>query len=258
MCIRDSYKEAIDNFEKAYELTDKTAYESLAILQMNIGIANFNLGYSPSAIQAFTLAGNLLTKIKAAEKSQINHLLSNVYLKNNDLYNALNFNQLAIENALKYEQPKLLSNAYYTAAQIYADLFEYQTALDYFQKHFELKDSLEQIAAKQQADLFLERKELESAETEIRSLLVNQEIQELMIQQLELEGDKQLLAINNLQLEANQQDQELALLKKEQEVKESRINNQQLLAKQTQQQFCLLYTSPSPRDATLSRMPSSA
>ena len=29
-------------------------------------------------------------------------------------------------------------------------------------------------------------------------------------------------------------------------------------SKELQQQYCLLYTSPSPRDATLSRMPSSA
>jgi len=235
----ENYKEAIDYFEKAYELTDETDYQTLALLQTNIGIAYFNLGTTPAAIQAFTLAEGLLKEIKAAEKSQINHLLANVYLKSNDLYNALNFNQLSINNALKYEQPKLLSNAYYTAAQIYADLFEYQTALDFYQKHFELQDSLDQLAAKQQADLFLERKELEAAETEIRSLLINQEIQELMIQQLELEGDKQLLAINNLKLEANQQDQELALLKKEQEVKESRLSNQQLLAKQTQQQLQL-------------------
>ncbi len=234
-----NYNEAINYFEKAYDLSVETDYEALALLQINIGVAYFNLGTTSEAIQAFTLAESLLKKIKTAEQSQINHLLANVYLKSNDLYNALNFNKLAIDNALKYEQPKLLSNAYYTAAQIYADLFEYQTALDFYQKHFELQDSLEQLAAKQQADLFLERKELEAAETEIRSLLVNQEIQELMIQQLELEGDKQLLAINNLKLETNQQNQELALLKKEQEVKESRLNNQQLLAKQTQQQLQL-------------------
>ena len=231
------YEKAINHFEKAYELTAKTEYQTLALLQINIGIAYFNLGNTTAAIRAFTLAENLLKKIKAAEKSPINHLLTNVYLKSQDLYNALNFNQLTIKNALKHQQPKLLSNAYYTAAQIYADLFEYQTALDYFQKHFELQDSLVELEAQQQAELFLERKELEAAETEIRSLLINQEIQDLMIQQLELEGDKQVLAINNLKLTSNQQEQELALLKKEQEVKESRLNNQQLLANQTKQQL---------------------
>ena len=233
------YEEAINFFEKGYELTIETDYQRLALLQMNIGIAYFNLGNTSAAIRAFILAEDLLKQIKSAEKSQINHLLANVYLKSEDLYNALNYNQLAIKNALSYQQPKLLSNAYYTAAQIYADLFEYQTALDYFQKHFELKDSLDQLAAQQQADFFLERKELETAETEIRSLLINQEIQDLMIQQLELEGDKQLLAINNLKLASTQQEQELVLLKKEQEVKESKLNNQQLLAKQTQQQLQL-------------------
>ncbi len=233
------YKKAIDFFEKGYELTTETDYQTLALLQMNIGIAYFNLGNTTAAIRAFILAEDLLKQIKSAEKSQINHLLANVYLKSEDLYNALNYNQLAIKNALEYQQPKLLSNAYYTAAQIYADLFEYQTALDYFQKYFELQDSLDQLAAQQQANFFLERKELETAETEIRSLLISQEIQDLMIQQLELEGDKQLLAINNLKLTSTQQEQELVLLKKEQEVKESKLNNQQLLAKQTQQQLQL-------------------
>ncbi len=165
------YEEAINFFQKGYALTTETDYQTLALLQMNIGIAYFNLGNTAAAIRAFTLAENLLKQIKSAEQSQINHLLANVYLKREDLYNALNFNQLAIKNALKHQQPKLLSNAYYTAAQIYADLFEYQTALDYFQKHFEIQDSLDQLAAQQQAEFFLERKELETAETEIRSLL---------------------------------------------------------------------------------------
>ena len=42
--------------------------------------------------------------------------------------------------------------------------------------------------------------------------------------------------------------------------KPTRTNKQQQQQQQQQQQpqYCLLYTSPSPRDATLSRMPSSA
>lgn len=234
-----NYKAAIDFFEKGYDFTPKTDYQNLSLLQMNIGIAYFNLGNINESIRAFILADELLRKINAAEKSQINHLLANVYLKNKDLYNASNYNQLAIENALKHEQPKLLTNAYYTAAQIHADLFEYQIALDYFQKHFELNNSLEQLAAKKRAAFLSEKQSLENAETEIRSLLINQEIQDLMIQQLELEGEKQMLAFNNLKLNATQQEQELVLLKQEQAVKESNLSNQQLLAKQAQQRLQL-------------------
>ena len=36
------------------------------------------------------------------------------------------------------------------------------------------------------------------------------------------------------------------------------VGQQPLLGPQGRLRFCLLYTSPSPRDATLSRMPSSA
>ena len=235
----EEYQQAINYFEKGYDLTPETDYETLALLQMNIGIAYFNLGNTDAAIRAFTIAEDLLKEIEVAEKSQIHHLLSNVYLKNGDLYNALNYNQLATKNAITHQQFKLLSNAYYTAAQVHAALYEYRTALDYYQKHFELQDSLHQIEDQQQEALFLERRALAAAETEIRSLLINQEIRDLTIQKLEIEREKQSLAFNNLKLTTNQQKQQLALLKKEQEVKESRINNQQLLAKQTQQQLLL-------------------
>jgi len=80
-----NYEAAINSFENAYELSVETDYQTLALLQINIGVAYFNLGAIPAAIQAFTLAESLLKKINAAEKSQINHLLANVYLKSNDL-----------------------------------------------------------------------------------------------------------------------------------------------------------------------------
>ena len=231
------YQAAIDHFEKSIELSDKTAYETQAVLHTNIGIAHLNLNQFSQAIDALTKANFFLTKINKAESSQINQLLSTVYFKNNDLYNAANFNKIAIENAKKNQQAALLSDAYATATQIYINLFEYETALNYYQQHLIISDSLKQVERQKQQDLLQDKLTLEKADKEIKLLLINQEVKDLTIKQLNLEKEKQILALDKLSLEKDQQQKALILLQQEQAVKEAKLKNQELQAQQVQQQL---------------------
>lgn len=231
------YSKAIDHFEQAIALVEKTDYESQAVLYTNIGIAHLNLNQFPQAIDALIKANFFLEKINKSESSQINQLLSTVYFKNNDLYNAVNFNKIAIDNAKKHQQSVLLSEAYATATQIYINLFEYETALNYYQQHLIISDSLKQVERQKQQDLLEDKLTLEKADKEIKLLLINQEVKDLTIRQLNLEKEKQLLALDKLSLEKDQQQKALTLLQQEQVVKIAQIKNQELQARQAQQQL---------------------
>ena len=220
-----NYEQSIDYFRQAVSLCPTNDFEALATLYTNIGIANFNLGNYREAIDALTKANENLEKIDKTTNSSIHHLLSNVYFKLNDTYNALLYNKTAIQNAQQNQAIELLSDAHYTAAQIHISLFEYETALNSYQKHLVLRDSLKQIERQRQQDLLQDRLTLEKADKEIKLLLINQEVQNLTIQQLSLEKEKQVLALDKLQLEKDQQQKALALLQQEQAVKEAQIKN---------------------------------
>lgn len=230
-----NYLEAARFFEQSIDLQPLKDHRKRALHFTNAGIAYFNAGQLRQALTALQNARKNYQVLGELETSPINHLLSNIYLKSEDLYNAQTFNTTAINNAKAHSQLFLLSDAYYTAAQIHADLYEYETALTYYQKYFLLRDSLEEAQRLDQIVLEQEQRSLEKAERDIRNLLINQEIQQLTIRQLTLEGEKQQLALDNLQLEADQQEKELQLLKQEQEVSETRLRNQELLAQQSKQ-----------------------
>lgn len=233
------YENAIFHFEQALELMPKKEAADLGVLQTNIGLAHFNKGDWDKSRRSLLKAKALLSQKGLEEKSQINHLIANVYLKSEDVYNASYYNETAIDNSKKHKQLELLSESYYTAAQIHTELFEYEIALDFYQKHLGLRDSIRLAEALRQQQLSQERLSYERAEKEIRLLLINQEVKNLTINQLELEKEKQQLALDNLQLDKETQQKELDLLKQDQEIKAAKLQNQELQTQQTLQQLAL-------------------
>lgn len=229
------YAAAVSHFEKALDHTPADDHEQRAVLHTNAGIAHFNLGNFERALDDLRAAKKHYQTLGEVERRSIDHLLSNVYLNSGDLYNARIFNQTTIRQARRHGLFSLLSEAYYTAARIHAELYEYETALSFYQQYFNLRDSLQNIEQQRQSALRQEQLALEKAERDIRNLLINQEIQDLTIQQLTLEREKQQLALDNLALTTDQQEQQLQLLKRQQEVDSALIKNQELAAQQAQQ-----------------------
>ncbi len=234
------YENAILYFEKAEALNQETNSLDESIIYTNLGIAYQNSGDLQKAIEQFTKARQLLFKSKNKERfAQLTHLMSSVYYKNNDLFNAQTFNDEAINTALRNQNKRVLSESYFIGASIHQDLYDYEKALTYYKQHLALRDSfLLEERLKQQA-LLQQQYLLERAEKEIKILISNQEIQTLNLNQLSLEKDKLELSESALRLEGEKRESELVLLKQEQEIREASLKNKELEALKTQQTLLL-------------------
>ncbi|MCF8238896.1 MAG: hypothetical protein K9I85_12110 [Saprospiraceae bacterium] len=224
------FKEALDAFDDNDRSPLKVA------LLTHLGIANFNLGKTKSSLEALRTAEALAS---SAQKPAIQNLIAAVYQKNGDQYNALNYAQTAATTARKVKDAYAESESYLTTAGIYTELAEYETALGYYQQHLSIRDSLRLEDRLQEQRLQEQELSLERSEKEIRLLLSAQELRDLTIQQLGLEKEKLQLESEKMTLEAARKEDELALLRQQQEIQAGRLANQALEAARAQQELLL-------------------
>ena len=241
------YDKSIAYFEKALAFRKVVPELDQVILYTNIGIAYNNLNDQKNALQSFKNAERALRKNDSNKtNAYLEHLIATVYLNNGDTYNALRYNELAIFNAEKEKNFKLLKSAYNTAAEIQEDLFDYELALDFYKKHLEIRDSFIIEDRVRQQQLLQQQLLLERSEKEIRLLLSRQELQqkeliesEQKILLLESEQKTNEAQLQNKNLEAQKAQQELLLLQSEQSTKEAKLRNRELEAQQAQQELIL-------------------
>jgi adenylate cyclase len=207
------------------------------VFYTNLGIAYSNNRLIPNAVENLLKAKNLSNKEE--EKSNLNHLIATIYLNNNDTYNALLYNKLATDGSLKTRDFTLLSETYSTAALVHQKLYDYEKAFDFYKKHLILKDSLLLSEILRQQSLLQQQSALEKNEKEIKLLLYNQEIQDLTIKQLGIEKERLGFEASKLSLEASERDAQIALLKREEDVRTERLRNTQLEAERSQQSLKL-------------------
>ena len=230
------YEAALTYFEEAEKLNKKNDYLDESVLFTNIGIAYGNLGQLQKAINYLLKAKDKIKKNPEA-LSRLYHLIATIYFTNGDIYNALAYNVKAGTLAENFNFADVKSESYYTSALIYQDFYEYEKALEYYQKHLNVRDSvlLEERIRKQ--DLIQQQNMLERSEKEIKLMLVNQEVKDLVINQLELEKEKLTLSQDKLKLETAKKEDELELLKKQQEIRNAELKNQELAAQQATQEL---------------------
>lgn len=234
------YKKAIEYFEQAEKSNKESNVLDQSILYTNLGIAHQNIGDLKKAIQYLRRARSFLQKEQENFRfAQLTHLISTLYYKNDDTYNALIFNDEALLTAKQSSNNSALSDSYNLGASIHQDLYDYEKALDYYKKHLALRDSFLLEERLRQQSLLQQQYLLERAEKEIKILISNQEIKDLSINQLNLEKEKLELSSISLKLEAEKRESELTLLRKEQEIQDAAIKNKELEALQTQQQLRL-------------------
>ncbi len=227
-------------------LPDNTSTKlDLVVLYTNIGITYNNINDYQNAIkflqQAIKSNDPNSSKISNA---YLQHLIASIYLNQGDVYNALQFNDLAIVNAKKRKDLQVLSNAYNTAAEIQKQLYDYELALDFYQKHFAIRDSLTLEDRFRKQQLLQTQLLLEKSEKEIKLLLVNEQIKDQEISTLQFEkkylaseAEKLKLESAKISLEADQQQKELLLLKSEQEIKDANLENTRLQAQKAKQEL---------------------
>ncbi len=233
----ENYPEATHYFSQAEAIALRNKNETPGHVFTNLGIAWNNIGDPERSIQNLHLAEQ-----KAVDnKSYVQHLISSIYLHNDDIYNALAYNELALKSAKKTKKIAVMSDAYETASNIYQQLYEYDKALEFYKLHLSLKDSLERIEIKEKQDLDGIHSFLADSENKIRQNLIESELKQANMEQMELVN--QTLA---LQLEAEKQrlgqerqEQQIALLEKEKTAKEANLRATQLAAEKTRQELQL-------------------
>lgn len=239
-CLQD-FENAILNFQQAEivcELQD-CAIDKIT-LQSNMSIAYFNLGdFANGKLHlenAIVLAKNAENQERIAA---LTHLKATIYFRKKDWYQAQIFNQEAIALSKKGNHAEVLKDSYQLAARISQELYEFEAALDFYGLHLSLRDSLLLEERLRQQELLQQKFLLERSEKEIKLLLVNQEVQDLNIRELEKQREILRLESDKLSLESSRKENELTLLKQEQEIKEERLKTQELEAARSKQQLQL-------------------
>jgi adenylate cyclase len=239
-CLND-FENAIVHFKQAEAICalENCDIDTIA-LQSNLSIAYFNLGNFNNGKKHLDKAIKLAKEANNQERiAALTHLKATIYFRKKDLYQAQIFNNDAIALGRKGNYAEVLQDSYQLAAWINQELYEFEIALDFYEQHLSLKDSLLLEERLRQQDLLQQKFLLERSEKEIKLLLVNQEIQDLNIRELEKQQDILRLRSEKISLESNRKENELSLLRNEQEIKEERLKTQELEAARARQQLQL-------------------
>ncbi len=222
---QQDFKAAVDYFTQAEAIYTANPNLKTNYVYSNLGIAWNNLGESNLSLQNLQRADNGLD-----DKSYVQHLIASIYLKNKDIYNALKYNELAIGSAKKSKNAQVECDAFEAASQIYQQLFESEKALDFYKKHLNLKDSLLREERLRQQNREALHSLLERTENETIQGISDEELRQLALAKLQSENERFKLEADNQRLDADRKEKEIALLRREDEVKEANLRSTKLEA----------------------------
>ncbi|MEZ4954635.1 MAG: adenylate/guanylate cyclase domain-containing protein [Saprospiraceae bacterium] len=236
-CQIGNYKEAIHYFDLSEQIAKRNSTNIPGHIYTNLGIAWHNVNDKSRALRNLKLA----EKKDAEQKSYIQHLISSIYLTDNDIYNALSYNEAAIREADKTKDMNIMSDAYLTASNIYQQLYEYDKALDFYKKHLALKDSLERVELTELKEMENIHAFLDDTETNFRQNQIESELKQSTLEQAELQSQKYKLEAEQEKQarERERQQQQIALLEKDKVAKEYSIRAAQLEAERVRQDLIL-------------------
>ena len=232
------YDQSVKWFLEAEPLLDASD-EQLATLYTNLGVGYFNLGNHQQSVYYLLKALSIGGPTNDEATGHINNLLAKVYLDQDDFYNAQKHNDLAVEAANRSRKVSLISDSYATAADIHAELYEYEEAIGDLQRHLHLRDSMALAKQVEQQQMERQQANLKEAENKIKRLIIDGKLQALTIERLTLEKESNRLAIDNLTLKTAEAEKDLALLRQSEQLQETTLKNQILENNQTKQQLLL-------------------
>ncbi len=227
---QQDFKAAVDYFTQAEAIYKANPTLKCNYVYTNLGIAWNNLGESNLSLENLHRADNGLD-----DKSYVQHLIASIYLKNKDIYNALKYNEFAIESAKKSKNAQVECDAFEAASQIYQQLFESEKALDFYKKHLSLKDSLLREERLRQQNLEALHTLLERTENETIQGISDEYLRQEREAKLTSENQRLLLAADNQRLDADRKEKEIALLRREDEIKEANLRSANLEAERNRQ-----------------------
>ncbi len=233
----ENYKEAIHYFGLSESIAEHNTSSTPGFIFTNLGIAWHNIGDGDRALKNLKQA----EKQDTEHKSYIQHLISSIYLTNSDIYNALNYNELAIEEADRTKDMHVMADAYGMASEIYQQLYEHDKALYFYKKHLALKDSLERIDLLELKEMENIHAYLDDTENNFRQNQFESELKQATLDQAELRNKTLELEFKaeRQALEKEKQEQHIALLKKDSLAKENSIRTAKLEADRTRDALAL-------------------
>jgi tetratricopeptide (TPR) repeat protein len=219
-----NYNLAIDHFRESLEILRQTGTDKkeMANHLTNIGICYQNLQNYDQAINYLRKALKLIkTTDDYSEKARIENILALIYKTKEDLYNAVSFSRESVNSAEQGDDKQILQLCYKTYSELLKEGNDYIKALEYYEKHLQLKDSLrlEKRLAEQQ--LARKRYDLEKSEKQLQLSIADEEMKDLIVKKLRLEAEKR--------------EQKIELLKRDKELQQSekeRIMQSMALAKE--------------------------
>jgi len=233
--LRD-YGKALEYFKKAEIQCDFILCEYPDVLYANMGIALHNTGNTKQGIEYLLKARSIVAgRNDHVALANLEHLMAGVYFRNNDLYNALTHNDIAMRYARETKQALVLSETYKTAADIYHELYDFEKAFTYYREYLNVMDSMRLEDQGRQQRLNQQRTLLAAAEGQIKYLLARQNYKDLEISQVRFESERLALLNKNLELETRRKEDKLLILQKQKEVdqaKQSELIQQALRARQ--------------------------
>ncbi|TAF31524.1 MAG: hypothetical protein EAZ57_11440 [Cytophagales bacterium] len=223
-----NYSKAIQSFQEVFKL-ERNAIKPLGnktTTLINLGITHQNNGdYQLAMTNLLEAVAIVEQSNNTAEMAQIYDIISVVYLSQKDYYNAAYYNDLAAKYAKKNNDKATLSKTFYTASLLAQADEKYDKALELFQKHLLLKDSLVIANEIRQQGLLQQQFVVEKAEKEIKLLMVGEEIKDLALKQLKVEAEKKV--------------KELELLQREKELQNAQLSKEEAEKKNALQQLLL-------------------
>ena len=231
------YQLSISTFEKALRLVQAEDLATQTILHTNIGIAYYNLGQFANSIEHILEARKLKKRYAPNTLEEIDQLLATIYFQNKDLHNAMIHADQAKATAMSNKNQELLIDAYYTSALIHSALYEYEDALEYYQKHLTLRDSFALQEKIRQQQLLQQQINLERIEKQVKLFLINEDVKNLEIAQLKTKAENQALAFQNKEAQLLTEQKEKEILQKDNELQASKLRIKDSEAKRALQQL---------------------
>ena len=262
--LNQKYNEAADLFRQSLQLASTYRKQDVPAIVTNLAVCYQNVRNYATAISLLNQAMETpAVKKNTGAKALLENVLATTYFYKNDLYNAGEISRLSIEDAREANDMDLLQKCYYTYSQILKAGNDYIAALDYYEKHLALKDSLDLHAEvkRQKEEQFL--MEADRTDKDIWLRISNEDRQDLELRQMHLEAEKrqkelellkkereletsekqrilQAMVLNQQRHEAELREREMKALQQEKAIQELRLQQQEADKKRQEQEIRIL------------------
>lgn len=262
--LNQKYNEAADLFRQSLQLATTYRKENVPAIVANMAVCYQNMRNYSTAIALLNQAMETPAVRKNPHaKALLGNMLATTYLYKNDLYNAGESSRRSIEDAKEANDMDILQKCYYTYSLILKAGNDYIAALDYYEKHLALKDSLDLRAEvnRQKEEQFL--MEADRTDKDLWLRISNEDRQDLELRQMRLESEKrqkeldllkkereletsekqrilQAMILNQQRHEAELRNREMKTLQQEKDIQELRLQQQEADKKRQEQEIRIL------------------